>query len=82
MAVNICFQRASIQPRVRAVLIKISLEIEELCLQISRCPEEHPVQTLSSNRADQPFNERMPQRDMGCCLDFRYVQDAQLACHW
>src|SRR5215471_20786142 len=60
------------------MLIKISLEIEELCLQISRCPEERPVQALSSYRADQPFNERMGQRDIGYCLDFRYVQDAQI----
>jgi hypothetical protein len=47
------------------MLIKISLEIEELCLQISRCPEERPVQAFSSYRADQPFNERMRQRDHG-----------------
>ena len=50
----------------RAMFIEISLEIEELCLQISRCPEERPVQALSSYCANQPFNERMPQRDTGC----------------
>jgi len=60
------------------MLIKISLEIEELCLQISRCPEERPVQALSSYRADQPFNERMRHRDIGYCLDFGYLQDAQI----
>jgi hypothetical protein len=78
MAVSICFRRASIQPRVCAMLIKISLEIEELCLQIQRCPEERPVQALATYRADQPFNQRMRQRDIGYCLDFRYVQDAQI----
>src|SRR5215510_8080822 len=78
MAVTICFRRASIQPRVCAMLIKISLEIEQLRLQIYRCPEERPVQALSSYRADQPFDERMRQRDIGYCLDFRYVQDAQI----
>src|SRR5215813_577098 len=60
------------------MLIKILLEIEELCLQIWRCPKERPIQALSSYRADQPFNERMRQRDIGYCLDFRYVQDAQI----
>src|SRR5262249_43808047 len=52
-----------------AMLIEISLEIEALCLQISRCPEERPVQALSSYRANQLFNEPMRQRDIGYCLD-------------
>src|SRR5262245_61685048 len=60
------------------MLIKISLEIEELCLQISRCPEKRPVQAFSSYRAGQAFNEWMRQLDIGYGLDFCYVQDAQI----
>ena len=35
LSCTISFRRASIEPRVRVMLIKISLEIEQVCLQIS-----------------------------------------------
>jgi hypothetical protein len=46
----------------RAMTVKVPLEIEELHLQISGRPEEAAVQTFAANGANQPFNEGMRER--------------------
>jgi hypothetical protein len=46
----------------RAMTVKIALEIKELRLKISGRPEHRPVETFAANRADQAFNEWMRQR--------------------
>ena len=56
----------------------VPLEIEELHLQIRGRPEQHAVQTLAPNGADQPLNEGMGERHVRYCLDFADVQYAQI----
>jgi len=41
----------------RAMTIVVTLEIEDLHLQIRRRPEQGAVQTLTPDRANEPFNE-------------------------
>ena len=40
-------------------------EIKQLIFEICSRPEQHVIQTLASNGADQPFYERMRQRNTG-----------------
>ena len=40
------------QPRVRAMTVKVLLEIQELALKISGRPEQSPVETFAANRTD------------------------------
>src|SRR5713226_8981372 len=53
------FRRAPVQPRMRSMAVIVTLEIEELHLQIRGRPEQGAVQTFAPNRANQPFNEGM-----------------------
>src|SRR2546428_13762070 len=46
----------------RSMTAIVTLEIEELHLQISGRPEESAVQTFAPNGANQPFNEWMRKR--------------------
>src|SRR5262245_47852475 len=55
------FRRPPAQPRVRAITVKVALELTELRLQISGRPEQRPVETFAAYRADQPFDEGMRQ---------------------
>ena len=64
------------QSRVRAITVKIALEIKELHLQIGGRPEQGPVETFAANRPDQAFDEWMRQRCVRHRLDFFQVQDA------
>ena len=58
--------------------VVVTLEIEELHLQISGRPEEGGVQTLAPNRANQPFNEWMRKRHIRHGLEFFHVEDPQI----
>src|SRR2546426_5457865 len=62
----------------RAMTVKIALEIKELQLQISGRPEQRPVQAFAANRADQAFNERMRQRRVRHRLDGFHAEDSQI----
>ena len=54
------------------------LELDELCLQIGRRPEERVVEELAPNRADQALHEGMRKRGIRNRLDFHYVQDSKI----
>ena len=56
----------------------VTLELEELDLQVSGGPEERAVQAFSSNRANQSFDEWMRERRVRHRLDFFHVEDAQV----
>jgi hypothetical protein len=66
------------QPRVRAMAVKIALEITELHLQIRSRPEQRAVEKLPPNRADQPFDEWMRERHERYRLDGFHVEDSQI----
>jgi hypothetical protein len=72
------FRRAAVQPRMRAVTVKIPLEVEEFHLQIRGGPEQGAVQTLAPNGANQPFNEGMREWHVRHGLDFLHVEDPQI----
>jgi hypothetical protein len=63
---------------VRAMTVKVALELEELQLQISGGPEQRPVETFAAYRADQAFDERMRQRHVRHCLDDCHVENSQI----
>jgi len=56
----------------------VTLEIEELRLQIRRRPQQGAVQTFAPNGANQAFNEGMGERHVRHRLDFPDVEDAQI----
>lgn len=62
----------------RSMTVIVTLEIEELHLQISARPEERAVQTFTPNGANQPFNEWMRERHIRHGLDFFHVEDPQI----
>ena len=62
----------------RAMLVKIGFEIEQLAFQIGSCPEQRTIQALSAEGADQPFHKGMGQWHVGHGLDFGHIQDSQV----
>ena len=62
--------------------VKVALELEELQLQISGCPEQRPVETFAAHRADQAFDEGMRQRHVRHRLDGFHVEDSQIRLPW
>jgi hypothetical protein len=55
-------RRASCPRRVRAMLVVVLLELEELPLEISRGPEQHAIQTFAPYDPNQSFDDRMGAR--------------------
>jgi hypothetical protein len=66
------------EPSVRAMTVKIALEIKELHLQISGRPEQRLIETFAANRADQAFDEWMRQRHVRHRLDGFHLEDSQI----
>ena len=62
----------------RAMVVKIGFEIEQLAFEIGRCPEQRTIQALSAESADQSFHKWMGQRNIGYGLDFSHIQDSQV----
>jgi len=56
------------------MVVEVGPEIEQLVLEIRRSPEQHTIQILPSNGADQPCHEGMRQWNVGDGLDFCHVQ--------
>ena len=56
------------------MLLEIGPEIEQLVFQIRRGPEQHAIQILTSNRADQPFHKGMGQGNIGDGFDLGHLQ--------
>ena len=75
---RVWLRRQPAQPPVRAMTVKVPLEINELHLQISSRPEQRPVETFAANRSDQAFNEWMRQRRVRHRLDGFHVEDSQI----
>jgi len=71
-------RRATVQPRMCSMTVVVTLEVEELHLQISGRPKERAVQTFAPNSANQPFNEWMRERHIRHGLDFFHVEDPQI----
>ena len=57
--------------------IVVIAECVQLKRQVDRIPEEYAIKIFAANRADQPFDERMRNRDVGNRLDpvdFEYTK--------
>ena len=63
---------------VRAMMVKIGFEIEQLAFEIGGCPEQRPIQALSTDGADQPLHKWMGPGNVGHGLDFGHLQDSQV----
>ena len=46
------------------------LEIDEFCLQVGCAPEQHSVEVLAPDGADQPLDEGVRERDVRNGFDF------------
>ena len=72
----------AIQRIVGPVSIVVFFEINELALEIAFVPEKHLVETLAPNRADEPFDKRMRERNiwdrLGLC-DVQYSKVGALS---
>jgi hypothetical protein len=64
--------------RMRPMLVVVLLERDELPLEISRGPEQHPIQTFAPYGPNQPFDDRMGARHVRHRLDFSDVEDPQV----
>jgi hypothetical protein len=62
----------------RAMVVEVVPELEQFIFEICGRPEQCVIQTLASNRADEPFDERMRQGNAGDALDFCHLQNAQI----
>src|SRR5712691_2006665 len=71
-------RRAPVQPRMHSMTVIVTLEIEELPLEIRHRSEEGAVQTFAPNGANQPFNEWMRERHVRHGLDFFHVEYPQI----
>ena len=58
--------------------VVISFEFAQLARQIDCIPEEHALKILAPNRADQSFNERMRNWNVGNRLDLFDLEHAQV----
>ena len=62
----------------RAMMVKIGFEIEQLAFEIGGCPEQCTIQALSAESADQPLHNGMGQWNVGHGLDFGHIQNSQV----
>ena len=62
----------------RAMMVKIGFEIEQLDFEIGGCPEQATIQALSADGTDQPLHKGMGGRNVGHGLDFGHIQDSQV----
>ena len=60
------------------MVVEIVPELEQFIFEICGRPEQRVIQILASNRADEPFDERMRQGNAGDALDFCHLQNAQI----
>jgi hypothetical protein len=62
----------------RAMLVEVGSEIEQLVFEICACPEQRAIQILPPYRSDQPFHEGMGQGNVGDGLDLGHLQYSQI----
>ena len=75
---RVLVRRSPLPPSMRAMLVEICLEIEQLAFQIRRGPKQHAIQILASNRADQPLHKRMGEGNIGNGFDLGHLQYPQI----
>ena len=75
---RVLVRRSPLQSRMRAMLIEICPEIEQLVFEIRRGPEQRAIQILASNGADQPFHKGMGQGNIGNGFDLGHLQYPQV----
>ena len=56
-------RRSPFQCRMRAMIVEVSPEIEQLVFEIRTRPEQRAIQTLPPYRSDQPLHKRMRQQN-------------------
>src|ERR1700752_2502701 len=62
----------------RAMVVEVVPELKEFIFEICGRPEQRVIQTLASNRTDEPFGERMRKGNAGDALDFSHLQNPQI----
>jgi hypothetical protein len=62
----------------RAMLVVVLLELNELALEICSGPEQHAIQTFAPDGPNQPLDDRMGTRHVRHRLDFSDVEDPQV----
>ena len=62
----------------RAMLVVVLLELDELPLEIRRGPEQQSIQTFAPYGPNQPFDDRMGARHVRDRLDFTDVKNPQV----
>jgi len=60
------------------MVVEVVPEIEQFIFEIYSRPEQRVIQTLASNGADEPFDERVRQGNTGDALDFCHLQNPQI----
>ncbi len=60
------------------MVVEVVPEIEQFIFEIYSRPEQRVIQTLASNGADEPFDERVRQGNAGDALDFCHLQNPQI----
>jgi hypothetical protein len=62
----------------RAMTVVVPLEIEEFHLPVRCGPEQGAVQTLTTNRSNQPFNEGLGEWHVWDYLDSSNIENQQI----
>ena len=70
--------QSSVKPGVSSAAIIVMLELDELCLQVGCTPEQHSIEVLAPDGANDPLDERMRERDIRNGLDFDHFQDPKV----
>jgi hypothetical protein len=62
----------------RAMVVEVGFEVQQLVFKIGGCPEQGTIQALSADGTDQPLHKGMGRRNVGHGLDFGHIQDSQV----
>ena len=75
---RVLVRRLPFQCNVRAMIVEVSPEIEQLVFEIRSRPKQRAIQVLASNGADQPFHKGMGQWNIGDGFDLGHIQYPQI----
>ena len=62
----------------RATVVEVGFEVQQLVFKIGGCPEQGTIQALSAEGANQPLHKWMGQGNVGQGLDLGHIQDSQV----
>src|SRR4026209_3001082 len=71
-------RRCAIEGTVDSIRVVVVREFAEFSRQVCGVPEEYPIEVITPDRSDQPFDEGMRDRSVWERLDFLDVEDAQV----